>query len=175
MKQTDTHKAVLIFVQTLCIMALAAGCETPAGSEEPYTLHFSPGTYEASAFGYNTETPIQVQVTFSEDAIEDIAIVSHGEGVIASVRDRFNAHEGQTLDEAMLNNSVQATLDLIPQAIAREQTLVLDAISGATARWTREGILKAVEGCVKQAGGDEAVAKLKESGIAQFITLYRAG
>ncbi|MDR2078215.1 MAG: hypothetical protein LBP74_00655 [Treponema sp.] len=65
MKQTDTRKAVLIFVQTLFIMALAAGCKTPAGSEEAYTLHFNPGTYEASAIGYNQDIPITVKVTFS--------------------------------------------------------------------------------------------------------------
>jgi fumarate reductase flavoprotein subunit len=152
MKQTDTRKAALICAQTLLIMAFAAGCKTPAGSEEPYTLHFNPGTYEASALGYNQKTPIQVRVTFSEESIENIVIVSH--------------------DETVSNARVQATLDLIPEAIIRDQTLVPDAVSGATARWTREGILKAVEDCVKQAGGDEAVAKLKEGGTAKFIARY---
>jgi fumarate reductase flavoprotein subunit len=142
-------------------MALVGSCETSTDSEDPYTLRFDSGIYEASALGYNTETPITVRVTFSEDAIEDIVIVSHGEGVIDTIRDRFNAHEGQTLDEDRLRDSVQATIDRVREAIVREQTLALDAITGATARWTREGILKAVEDCVRQAGGDEAAAKLK--------------
>jgi fumarate reductase flavoprotein subunit len=175
MKQADTRKAALLFAQTLFIMTFVAGCKTPTDSEEPYVLHFTPGTYEASATGYNQTTPIRARVTFSEDAIEIIEIVSHEEGVIAAVRDRYNAHEGQTLDEDMLHNSVQATLDLIPEAIKREQTLALDAVSGATARWTREGILKAVEDCVRQAGGDEAVAKLKEGGIAKSIAMMYSG
>jgi fumarate reductase flavoprotein subunit len=168
MRQSDKNRATLIFV-ALFGAALVMGCED---SPEPYRLHFTPGTYEASALGYNTETPITVQVTFSEDAIENIAIVSHGEGVIDSVRDRFNAHEGQTLDEDMIHTKVQATLEHVPEVIVQDQTLVPDAVSGATARWTREGILKAVEDCVKQAGGDEAVANLKESGTAKAIAEY---
>jgi fumarate reductase flavoprotein subunit len=144
------NKAVQIFVWALFAAALIAGCETPTDS---YTLHFTPGIYEASATGYNQTTPIRVKVTFSEDAIEFIEIVSHEES-------------------AATNERVKDTLDLIPKAIIEDQTLALDAVSGATARWTKEGILKAVEDCVKQAGGDEAVKKLKEGGTAKFIALY---
>jgi fumarate reductase flavoprotein subunit len=172
MKQRNINRAALIVAQSVLIIALAGSCETSADSEESYTLHFTPGTYEASAFGYNTETPITVRVICSENAIENIEILSHGEGVIESVRDRFNAHEGQTLDEDMIHTKVQATLEHVPQAIVQDQTLTPDAISGATARWTREGILKAVEDCVRQAGGDEAVEKLKEGGTAKLITGY---
>lgn len=150
MKQTETRKAALIFVQILLIMAFAAGCKTPAGSEEPYTLHFTPGTYEASATGFNPNVPIKARVVFSETAILDIEIVSHGE-------------TPETSDPAF---------NLVPEAIVREQALI-DALSGATtAAWTRKGILAAVEKCVKQAGGDEAVVKLKEGGIAKFIARY---
>jgi fumarate reductase flavoprotein subunit len=174
MRQTDTQKAALIFYVALFLMTLATGCETPAGSEESYTLHFTAGTYEASATGFNTETPIAVQALFSEDAIEEIVIVSHGEGVTDAARDRYNAPyhaEQPPLDEDALIAKVEATLDGVSKAIVRDQTLVPDAISGATAIWTREGILKAVEDCVKQAGGDEAVAKLKEGGAAQSIVI----
>jgi fumarate reductase flavoprotein subunit len=136
---------VWLFVPALFVVVLAAGCKTPAGSEGPYTLHFTPGTYEAGATGYNQTTPIRVRVTFSEDAIEAVEIVSH--------------------EETVSNEKVQATLELIPEAIVEEQTLALDAVSGATARWTKEGILKAVEDCVKQAGGGEAAAKLKEGRV----------
>jgi fumarate reductase flavoprotein subunit len=131
-------------MQMLFVLALVAGCKTPNDLEEPYKLHFTPGIYEASATGYNQNTPITVKVTFSEEAIEGMEIISHG--------------------ETSTNERVQDTLDLVPGAIVDKQTLALDAITGATALWTREGILKAVEDCVKQAGGDEAVAKLKETG-----------
>ncbi|MDR1251682.1 MAG: FMN-binding protein [Treponema sp.] len=124
--------------------------------EEPYTLHFSPGTYTDSAIGFNSQNPITVRVTFSEDAIESIEIVSHGESV----------------DHEDFGDKIQATLDLIPPAIIEKQTLALDAVSGATASFSRRGILKAVEDCVKQAGGDEAVAKLKEGGLKSVFFSY---
>jgi fumarate reductase flavoprotein subunit len=155
MRQSDKNRAIVIFI-ALFGAALVMNCEGPTDPPEPYKLHFTPGTYEASAIGYNQQTPITVEVTFSEDAIETIEIVSHEESV----------------DNEMAGNRVRATLDRVPPAIIEKQTLVLDAISGATARWTREGILKAVEDCVKQAGGNEAVAKLKESGTAKAITGY---
>jgi fumarate reductase flavoprotein subunit len=135
----------------LFLMALAMGCETPTDSEEPYTLHFTQGTYEASAIGFNSQTLITVEVTFSTDAIESIDIVSH--------------------DETSSREGVQTTLDIVPDEIVRQQTLNPDAISGATASFTKSGIFKAVENCVKQAGGDKAVAKLKEGGIAQSIAI----
>jgi fumarate reductase flavoprotein subunit len=122
-------------------------CDNSTNTPEVYTLHFTPGTYTDSAIGFNSQTPITVRVTFSEDAIETIVIVSHGESV----------------DEESFGDNIQATLDLIPPAIIDAQTLTLDAVSGATASFSRRGILNAVEKCVKQAGGDEAVAKLKES------------
>jgi fumarate reductase flavoprotein subunit len=150
MRQSDKNRAILIFA-ALFGAALVMGCESPTDSPEPYRLRFTPGTYEASAIGYNQQTPITVRVTFSEDAIMDITIVSHSETA------------GEKSD---------ATLDLVPKAIIEDQTLVPDAISGATARWTREGLLKAVEDCVKQAGGDEAVAKLKENGLKSVFFSY---
>jgi fumarate reductase flavoprotein subunit len=140
-----------------CIVLLFFGaCDTSTNSPEPYRLHFISATYTASAIGFNSQNPITVKVTFSEDAIENIEIVSHGESV----------------DHETFGDKVQATLDLIPQAIVRDQTLTLDAVSGATASFTRAGILKAVENCVKQAGGDEAVAKLKESRAVWALAGY---
>jgi fumarate reductase flavoprotein subunit len=150
MRQSNKNRIILIFAALGA--ALVMGCEDPTNSPEPYRLRFTSGFYEASAIGYNQQTPITVKVTFSEDAIENIEIVSHGESVD--------------------NERVQATLDLIPQAVIEEQTLALDAVSGATAQWTKKGILEAVEDCVRQAGGDEAVAKLKESGTAKAIAGY---
>jgi fumarate reductase flavoprotein subunit len=140
MRQSDKNKFIAILITLLITSFFGTGCETPTDSEEPYTLHFTPGTYEASATGYNQKTPIEVKVTFSETAITNISIVAHSET------------PGRCED----------TLDLIPKAIIQEQALALDAVSGATAAWTRKGILDAVEDCVKQAGGDEAVAKLKD-------------
>jgi fumarate reductase flavoprotein subunit len=48
----------------------------------------------------------------------------------------------------------------IPLAIYQKQTLSIDVVSGAT--FTSNAILAAVEDCARQAGGDEAVAALKQ-------------
>jgi fumarate reductase flavoprotein subunit len=150
MKSGKKELSIGRFLYTLFLMALISGCDNAVGPESVYTLHFTPGTYEASAVGYNQTTPITLRVTFSETAITNIVIISQAETA------------GEKSD---------ATLDLIPKAIIQEQSLALDAVSGATARWTREGILKAVENCVKEAGGDEAVAKLKGT-TAKALAIY---
>jgi fumarate reductase flavoprotein subunit len=128
-------KGVFLFVLLLII----GGCNT-ATEPEPYVLHFTPGTYQASATGYNQKVPIVVSVTFTKSAIESITVVSHGET------------EGVS----------DVTIERIPPAIVEQQTLAIDAVSGATALYSKKAILAAVEGCVRQAGGDAAVAALKK-------------
>jgi fumarate reductase flavoprotein subunit len=79
-------------------------------------------------------------VTFSEDSITNIVLTECYESV-----DMFE--------------EVAYAVTAIPAAITDRQTLLVDTITGATV--ASNAILKAVEDCVKQAGGDEAVAKLK--------------
>jgi fumarate reductase flavoprotein subunit len=141
-----------IFGYLLCLLPailIINGCDT--STSPPSSTLYTPGVYTAEARGQIGR--IKVTVTFSEDAIEQVVLTECYESI----------------DREEVANAVES----IPAAIVERQTLLIDAISNATV--ASNAILKAVEDCVKQAGGDEAVAKLKESGIAQFIALYRAG
>lgn len=89
---------------------------------------YKPGTYTASAQGNNG--PVELSVTFSQDAITEITIGKHG--------------ETQGISDA--------AFEKIPAAIMENQSLGIDAISGAT--YTSNAILDAVADCVTQAGGD---------------------
>jgi fumarate reductase flavoprotein subunit len=128
-----------VFLIVLPLIMILGGCDTTT-EPEPYVLHFTPGTYQASATGYNQRVPIVVSVTFTESAIENITVISHEE--TAGVSD--------------------VTIERIPPAIVEQQTLTLDAVSGATATYSKKAILAAVEDCVRQAGGDEAVTAFKK-------------
>lgn len=89
---------------------------------------YTPGTYTASAQGNNG--PVELSVTFSEEAITEITIGEHAETTGIS----------------------DAAFDKIPEAIVKNQSLGVDAVSGAT--YTSNAILEAVADCVTQAGGD---------------------
>ena len=89
---------------------------------------YKAGTYTASAQGNNG--PVELSVTFSQDAITEIAIGKHGETTGIS----------------------DGAFEKIPAAIIENQSLGVDTISGAT--YTSQAILDAVADCVTQAGGD---------------------
>ena len=99
-------------------------------SQEVQPAGFTPGTYTATVAGHNSD--FEIEVTFSEDAIEDIQI---GE----------NVENHSVGDRAMID---------IGQIILEKQSLNVDAIAGATV--TSKGFLAAVADAVKQAGGDPA-------------------
>lgn len=104
-------------------------------------LAMTDGTYTGTADGRNG--PVVVEVTISGDAIEKVAVVSHGEtegiGTLAT--------------------------DAIPGAIVEAQSLGVDAIGGATL--TSDAIIAAVADCVAQAGGD--VEALKSVAVAEKV------
>ena len=91
---------------------------------------FTPGTYKAEATGIHG--PVAVEVTFSKDKIEKIAVVSQKEtpgiGTLA--------------------------VDALPAKMVEVQSPKVDAVAGATI--TSNAIRTAVEACVKQAGVDPA-------------------
>jgi urocanate reductase len=91
---------------------------------------FTPGTYKAEAAGIHG--PVAVEVTFSKDKIEKIAVVSQQEtpgiGTLA--------------------------VDALPAKMVEVQSPKVDAVAGATI--TSNAIRTAVEACVKQAGVDPA-------------------
>jgi urocanate reductase len=122
----------------LLIAMLLAGCGQSVESNQPEepskTALYTAGTYEASAPGNNGD--ITVSVTFADDKIEKVEVTKHQE----------------------TSGIADPAIERIPQAIVDNQSLAIDAVSGAT--MTSKGILEAVEKAVVQANGD--VAKLKE-------------
>ena len=126
-------RLVLVTVLAL-VLALAA-----AGLAE-----YTPGTYEASAFGQNGQVP--VKTTFTEDKIIRIEI-------------------GENVETPGVSDWPIA---LMPHRIITEQSLAVDTVSGATR--TSNAILNAVKDCAQQAGGDvEALTAAPEKAPAADI------
>ncbi|HWR24318.1 MAG TPA: FAD-dependent oxidoreductase, partial [Feifaniaceae bacterium] len=122
-----------------CAQGSPAAEPTPSqaqASEAPAAQLYTPGTYTATAQGNNG--PLTLSVTFDAEAITGITIEEHTE--TAGISD--------------------APIASIPAAIVEGQTLAVDTVAGAT--YTSNAILKAVEDCVIQAGGD--VTALKAAG-----------
>lgn len=109
-------------------------------------LAYTAGTYTGEGFGNDATTPIVVEVTFTEDAISDVKVVSH--------------NETPGLSDPSING--------VPGAIVDAQSLAieLDAYSGATK--TAKGILAAVEDAAVKAGAD--VEALKAAPVADDVT-----
>lgn len=94
---------------------------------------YTAGTYTATAKGNNGD--VTVEVTFDSDAIKSIKIKEHGETPGIS----------------------DAPIAKIPESIIANQSLKIDAITGATN--TSNAILNAVADAVNQAGGDVEALK----------------
>ena len=109
-------------------------------------LAYEAGTYEAAAAGRNGD--VAVEVTFTEDAIESVTVTSHAE------------------TDGIGTNAV----DQIPGAIVENQSLGVEAVSGATI--TSQAILDAVADCVTQAGGDAEA--LKNAEVAEAVPTEEA-
>ena len=120
----------LLLASLLCL----AGCSTtPKAPVSDGEALFKAGTYTGTGDGRNG--PITVEVTFTVAAIESITVKEHTE--TAGICD--------------------PAIEKIPGAVVESQSLGVDTVAGATL--TSDGILKAIEDCVVQAGGD--VEKLK--------------
>ena len=101
-------------------------------------LHFTAGTYTAEAQGNNG--PVKVELTVSADAITAVKVT----------------------EQAETPSIAGPALERIPAAIVANQSLKIDAVTGATN--TSKAILSAVEEAVKQAGGD--VEALKNASVS---------
>lgn len=99
-------------------------------AQEVAEIAFTPGTYEGTAAGYNGD--VMLSVTFSEDAIESIEVVSSAE----------TEHVGDVAYDI-----------LFPEIIEYTSTGV-DAVSGAT--FTSRAVFNAVNAAAEQAGCDVA-------------------
>ncbi|MCF0114329.1 MAG: FAD-dependent oxidoreductase [Erysipelotrichaceae bacterium] len=128
-------KKLLCLLTTLLLVL--SGCssqpaETPAApevtEEESTGITFTPGTYQATVEGLRSD--ITLEVTFTEDRIEDIQILEQAESRIIA----------------------QPALERVPAAIIENQSLAVDTISSCT--MTSLAVKHGVEECVKQAGVD---------------------
>ncbi|MGI5172791.1 flavocytochrome c [Treponema sp. OMZ 840] len=102
-------------------------------------MSYKAGTYTASAQGMNGD--VTVSVTFSSSAIKKVEVGNHKETVGIS----------------------DAPIKQIPEQIVKNQSLAVDAVTGATL--TSNAILKAVELAVEQAGGDVNALKGKKGSV----------
>ncbi len=123
----------------LCAMLILSSfvifAETTSSTEPVYV----PGTYTAEVNAMHG--PMKVEVTFSQNAITDIKVLSHME--TPGVGD--------------------PAVEQIPLAILENQSLMVDAVTGVTI--TSASIKNAVADCVKQAGGD--VDALKKAPLTE--------
>ncbi|MCL1998593.1 MAG: FMN-binding protein [Turicibacter sp.] len=96
---------------------------------------FTPGTQTVTVPGWQ-EAPMTVDVTFSENQITDITIVSHGESMYGS------------------GWAFRALPGVPDQIFVRQSTLEIDEFTGATV--TRDAVIAAVEEAIELAGASPA-------------------
>ncbi|NLM97450.1 MAG: FAD-dependent oxidoreductase [Halanaerobiaceae bacterium] len=103
---------------------------------ETEAFSYKAGTYTAEAKGFNGN--VKVKVVLNNDEIVSVEILEHNE------------------TEAIGGNAMEAIAD----RIVKEQSLAIDAVSGATI--SCKAVLAAVEECIKKAGGNVAALKEKK-------------
>ncbi|GJM72246.1 hypothetical protein HMSSN036_44620 [Paenibacillus macerans] len=147
MSSKKRFKSWLVFTVCLALaVSVLSGCQSAGNSREsgpssaPEQSSFKAGTYTGEAEG--KDGTVKVEVTMEEpDQIKDIQIIS------------------QTETEGLGD----AALEKIKEQILQNQTLAVDAVSGASK--SSEAMLTAVEKAVQQAGGD--LTALKSGGVAK--------
>ena len=111
---------------------------------------YAAGTYTGVAAGKNGE--LTVEVTFTENAIADVKVVSHKENL--------------GLGYGVPN----APIDAFPGKIVADQTLAIDVVTNATV--SGNAIIAAVADAVAQAGGDPEVLKTPAQKAAAEDQVY---
>lgn len=92
---------------------------------------WEPGTMDGARFGASSDPqPIKVEVTVDEDSIKDVKVVQ------CTDNDHF----------------ALPVIERIPSAIVKDQSIFVDAVTGATC--TSAAVLKATADCLEQAGAD---------------------
>lgn len=129
-------KKILPVLLAVALVFSAVGCNTsetpsePTGSSGTTTTAMTPGTYTASLRGYGSE--VVVETTVDETSITDVKVVSHDESTGIGTY----------------------AIERLPGEIVENQSVAVDAVSGATA--TSNAILFSVRDCLTQAGADLA-------------------
>ena len=149
-------KRFIALLICLGILFSIVGCgqqaEDPIEEKKPETEEsvsdkkLTPGTYTATANGHNG--PVTVETTVDETSIKSVKITEH-----------FETH------------GVWDAIDKVPEAIVEQQSVAVDAISGAT--FASRAVIAAVTDCLEQADADMAlwtVEKEKEQPEAAEYT-----
>lgn len=126
---TNSSNAIISAVKA-AIEDAGADPEALEGQAVTYEKSLTAGTYQASKHGHHSM--LTVETVLTEDAIESVTVLENGDSYGIS----------------------DLAIDTIPAAIVENQSISVDAVTGATL--TSRAILSAVEDCLKQAGGDEA-------------------
>ena len=126
---------LVIFI--LSISLLFSCSKTTAIENNNVSTTSTEKTYHSAAPGYNGL--IEVDVTIDNDIIKDVNITKHSEtpGIGGPLYDS----KGK-----MLTNGGESPINLVPKMIVDNQSINIDAVSGATA--TSYGILHAVSGAL---------------------------
>ncbi len=131
-----SKKARILSLLLSFVLVFTAGCGNSAEVETSETALFTAGTYTAEAAGNGG--PVTVEVTFTEDTIESIVIVSQTE----------------------TPGLGDVAMEKLSETIVAGQSLKVDAVSGATV--SSNALLEAVGLCVEQADGDLEALKNRE-------------
>ena len=126
-------------VTSSAVKAAVKACLDEAAGAAAWDGSYVAGTYTAAAKGKNGE--ITVEVTFTENAIAQVKVVSHKENL--------------GLGYGVPN----APLDAFPALIVEHQALGIDAVTNATV--SGNALIAAVADAVAQAGGDAEALKAK--------------
>lgn len=127
----------LLAVVVLLILSLSlAGCAGGKADNDQENSLFKPGTYEGEGKGING--PIKVSVEVDSDKILEIKVLEHSETPTVS----------------------DLALDQIPTMVVDNQSLNIEAVSGAT--MSSNGILEAITDALTKAGADIEALKSVE-------------
>lgn len=129
---TFFKKICLTFVSLVLLLSIFM----PLVSAQSDDVTYTPGTYTGSAEGRNGL--IEVEVSFTDDRIVSIEVVSHNE----------------------TDGLSDASFEDIPQQVIESQSLAVEVVSGASA--TSNAVIEAISDAVNQAGADPAVLASRE-------------
>lgn len=135
MNYTKRSKRTICLFLCFAMAILTVACQSNPKEEGQETM-FKPDTYVGTADAHNGE--IKVEVTVDENSIKSIEVIEHNESPGIS----------------------DPAIERIPKAIVEDQSLAVDAISGATV--TSDAIIAAVTDALKQAGADIDALKVKK-------------
>ncbi|WP_139650575.1 FAD-dependent oxidoreductase [Raoultibacter phocaeensis] len=120
--------SLVLVLSGLVACAPSGNNGSDTGSGQAAEQSYTPGTYTGTGTGNGGD--ITVEVTFSENAITDIKVVSQSETETVAA----------------------GALETIPAAVIEYQSLGVDTMSGATV--SSLGLMAAITDCVEQAGGN---------------------